>query len=571
MAKPIELEERKEAKAAVSQRLAAVNLTKYRLSSVDSRLYSYVKEVCVHPDRHNLWEQLAVERFLRLVDKYGLDKGAILAFYTFYEKLKFPGNAGPTQYKLTPVQCFQFASVYGFKREDGKRLTRRAILFVPRKFSKTTSSAAIVLWDLIFGESNAQSYIAANSAKQAKNCFDIVRKCLFSIDPEQKHFIINKQDIESLWGERTATAHCLTANANTKDGLNASSIVMDEFSQAKDASLLNVLTTSMGVREEPLTVIITTASELFDGPFYDMLQGYKHLLLGHHEDDTTFAHLFEPDAGDDEGDPNTWRKVHPHLGVTVTHDFYASEWAEAQRTGAEAMLAFRTKLLNVFTAPEYSTWLTRRQIDEVSKPFDLSEVTNGDWECRIGVDLSDVDDFSALTACYRNPETAQFIYKTDYFFPEGALNSHPNAELYRKWASEGYLHLTPGDVVNYDAIINTILTIADQVSVLSIGYDARGATDFANHLRDLGFGNFIFPIPQTYGYFTAPVFFLEKSVKQGNATFDSNPINLFCFGNCVMGQNGDGRKPEKKSHNLKIDGVISALMAARQYLYPRKQ
>ena len=55
---------------------------------------------------------------------------------------------------------------------------------------------------------------------------------------------------------------------------------MDEFSQALDSDLLTVLTTSMGVRENPLTVIITTASDVFDGPFYEMLQGYKALLLG---------------------------------------------------------------------------------------------------------------------------------------------------------------------------------------------------------------------------------------------------------------------------------------------------
>ena len=139
-----------------------------------------------------------------------------------------------------------------------------------------------------------------------------------------------------------------TANSRTKDGLSASTIVMDEYSQARTNELYSVLTTSMGIRQNPLTVIITTASDVFDGPFYAKLQGYKQLLLGRYTDDSVFPHLFEPDLDDPEGSPDTWRKVHPHMGITVSQAFYESEYRTAQRDGAEAMLAFRTKLLNIF-------------------------------------------------------------------------------------------------------------------------------------------------------------------------------------------------------------------------------
>lgn len=96
-------------------------------------------------------------------------------FVALYESLKFSGINGRRSYKLTPVQYFQFASILGFyrwedigsvedmtERKKGtkvvngrvmelRRLVREAILFVPRKFSKTTSTASLAVNDLLLG------------------------------------------------------------------------------------------------------------------------------------------------------------------------------------------------------------------------------------------------------------------------------------------------------------------------------------------------------------------------------------------------------------------------------------
>ena len=205
--------------------------------------------------------------------------------------------------------------------------------------------------------------------------------------------MINKADIRpTRRNPRVAFAQCLTANARTKDGLNASTVIMDEFSQARDSELLNVLTTSMGVRENPLTVIITTASDVFDGPFYPMLTGYKEILLGKYEDDTVFAHLFEPDVDDREDDPATWRKVHPHLGVTVQPTFYDEEWKKTRRAGAELLLAFRTKLLNLYTEDETQSWISSTMIRDHTRPLNLEHL-GVRLPGTVGIDLSVSDDF----------------------------------------------------------------------------------------------------------------------------------------------------------------------------------
>ncbi len=554
--------ELKAAKAAVSAGLAAEDVDGYGLDVIDVRLRDYVRSVADNPTEHNLYEQLAALRFLRMVRRYGLRAGYVRRFIAFYEMLRFPATSGGRScYKLTPVQVFQFAAIYGFW-QGTRRVVREACLYVPRKFSKTTSSAAFALFDLFFGDSNAECYTAANSADQAAKCFDVIRRVVMDLDPKGRRYLVNQQVIKSKRPDRDAMAQCLTANSRTKDGLNASTVIMDEFSQARDMSLLSVLTTSMGVRENPLTVIITTASDVFDGPFYSMLRGYKDLLLGKYDDDGVFAHLFEPDVDDADGDPATWRKVQPHLGITVRAEYYAEEYKRAQRAGAEYMLAFRTKMLNVYTENECRAWISATLARTVSMPVS-SMPTGGRPDAVVAIDLSVSGDFSAVTyAWFDEKETHRFYYVTDYFFPRGALPGHPNEKLYRGWAQAGYLHLLDGDVIDYRAIVAHIKDINTRVRVVSIGYDAYHAKDAVNMLENSGGDGIIRAFRQTNANFTAPTESFEVAIKTGRGFINDNPINFYCFGNAVLDIDNMGNmKPVKRQENYRIDGVITTVMA----------
>ena len=552
-------------KVDVTARLAAIDIDRYRLPEVDSRLDEYVRMVVSDPDGHNLWEQLAVLRFFGMIDKYGINLTEVQLFFDFYESLYFPGKSGHQRYKLTPVQVFQFASIFAFW-EDGRRVVREVVLYVPRKFSKTTSTASLAIYDVLYGDANAECYTGANSSDQAKKCFDVIRGCFRRLDPKERRYTVNEQQIKSRRRDRSAFAQCLTANARTKDGLNASTVIMDEFSQAKDSELLTVLTTSMGMRENPLTAIITTASDVFDGPFYEMLQGYKAVLLGEYEDDTVFAHLFEPDIDDAEDDERTWYKVHPHLGVTVSINFYRQEYKKALRDGAEAMLAFRTKLLNVYAENEQRSWISSTLARHISKPMAI-DALRGRPDAMVAIDLSESDDFSAVTLGIYDAAGKIFNFHTAYFFPSGALPGHPNEKLYRTWADRGYLHLTDGDVIDYAAIVNYVLYLNQHARILGIGYDPWKSQEVINMLAASGAGNVIKGIRQTYGTFTAPVESFEHGAKTGHIFINDNPINAYCFGNAVLDSDRlENCKPIKRKHNQKIDGVITKLMCLRLFI-----
>lgn len=549
----------------------------YALAGTDQRMQDYVCQVIDNPDDHNLYEHLKIRRFFLMLDKWEWKPKRAKKKIRLFEKLKFSGTSGRRCVKLSPVQVFSFANIYGLARPDGRRLIRTVYKFVPRKYGKTTEAAGLAVDDLLFGDHNAEAYVGANSYDQAKKCFNEIRGIMKNIDPRQKHFRINRETIKFRDGTRESLAQCLTANAQTKDGLFASLAILDEYAQARDtankngADLKNVLTTSMGPRKNPLTVIITTASDVIDGPCYKELEGVKKVLRGELENDTIFADLFLPDADDEESDPHTWAKVQPHLGVTVQPDFYEMEWGNAQLS-AENMLAFRTKLLNIFTINEIKTWFGYKDAKQIIGNFNIDTV-KGKPDCAVAFDLSVHDDFSAIAYTLYSKETKRFYSHVDYYFPIGALKGHPNERLYRLWHEQGYLKFCKGRKIDVRMLADDIIARSKIVNIIRIGYDGYKAQDLVNILRVTGGKNQLQPYGQTYGNFNLPVESFEMLVYDDppKITLNDNPINVYCLTNCVLDEDHlENKKPLKISQYRKIDGVICVLMTLGQlYSYER--
>jgi phage terminase large subunit-like protein len=571
----------RKAKAAVVGELQD-NITGYKEQykaalATDARLGSYIEAVISEPEKHNLFELLKVRRFFELLGRWRWNAKRVKRKIKLYESLKFSGTTGRTRYKLTPVQVFQMAHIFGFTRPDGRRLIRTCYIFVPRKFSKTTFAAFMAVDDMLFGDNNAEAYVGANSYDQAKKCFNEVRAIMFDLDPLQKHFRINRESVTFKDKGRDSLVQCLTANAKTKDGLFASLAILDEYAQARNtankngADLKNVLTTSMGPRREPLTMIITTASDVVDGPCFKELEGAKKVLLGELKNDSMFADLFMPDVDDAEDDPRTWAKVQPHLGITVQADFYEQEWDTAQMS-AENMLAFRTKLLNRFAINEAKTWFTYEKAKELCSGFNIDTVA-GKPECAVAFDLSVHDDFSAVTYTLYSRETKRFYSHTDYYFPEGSLKGHPNEQLYRTWHDAGWLTYCQGDKIDVRRIADDIIRRSKRLKIIRIGYDAYKSQELVNILATAGARAVLLPYSQTYGSFNLPVESLEMLAYENppKISINENPINIYCLTNCVIDEDSlENKKPLKASQFRKIDGAITLLMTIGQlYSYER--
>lgn len=525
--------------------------------SVDPRLTVYIYAVLENPDLHGKYEILSVFRFLDFLDRYELKKKRVRKYIAFYESLSFPAAKGMQSFQLTPVQVFQFTNILGFYNGD-KRVCREALLFVPRKFSKTTSVGSLAIYDLLFGDSDAQAYVASNSFSQSNICFSIIKNSLKELDPSFQNFRLNRDIIYTKIPGKTSFVRCLASSADKLDGLNASLVIMDEYAQAESAALKNVLTSSMGVRKNPLVVTITTASTKLDTPFTAMLSNYKKILEGEIENDSIFASIFEPDEGDDPGDEITWEKVQPHLGITVSKEFYKSEYKKTL-ISADDKTEFMCKLLNVFSVPMDKVWIDHKVIERNTGDYDLTKL-QARPKCMVAVDLSVKDDFSCVCYALYDSINKRFVFKNDYYIPRNTVTNHHNSEMYKNLVNSGHLKICGEDVIDYTMIANDIIQNSRYVEILQLGYDAYKSKELTNILRASGLKSCV-PYSQTYANFTSPIESFEAAVYQDRLKFDSNPLNLYCIKNCIIDEDRMcNKKPIKKTHNLKIDGAICILM-----------
>lgn len=530
------------------------------IEDIEPRINEYISEVLYNYESHNKYEILAVFRFLDFIDKYSFDRSRFRKFVMTYEFLKFPSDNGPQSFALTPIQVFQFASMYGFVKDNGTMLCNDALLYVPRKFSKTTSVAACAIYDLMFGSADAQAYVASNSFNQANICFSIISNTLKPLDPQMKSFRRNRDKIYSKLPGRTSFIQCLSSAPDRLDGLNASTIILDEYAAAPSAALKNVLTSSQGVRKNPLIITITTASTVLAGPFSSVdLPNYKKILECTIEDDSVFASIFEPDEGDDYACENTWKKVQPHLGITVNIDFYRRAWLKAQRS-ADDMTEFRTKLLNIFTANVQAIWIKQSVLRKNVIDIDFAKITTRPV-CFVSIDLSVKDDLSAVTYLMYDSIQKIFWEKTLFYCPKTTIETHTSTELYRRWKDEGYLIECGEDVIDYEMIAKDVISNAKYLNIVNISYDSYKNRDCTNYLRAQGI-KCLTSYRQTYSYFTGPVEATESMIYKDQIKFDDNPIMFWMFSNVVIDTDTmDNKKPIKVSQNKKIDGVITLLMS----------
>lgn len=506
--------------------------------------------------------QLACERFFNLMenDLYEFRPECVQKVIDFISILRhYTGRHAGTHFILEPWQEFIIASIYGFYViEDGSRLVKSAYIEMARKQGKSALAAALCLYHLIADdEMDAEVDLAANSKEQAKISFRMCSNFSKGIDPKARSLIPFRDKIT--FEKTMSLLKVMAADDSKLDGFNASMYLLDEYHAAKNGRLKDVLQSSQGMRENPMSIIITTAG--FDklGPCYQYRTMCTEVINNLKKDDSLFAAIYCLDEGDDWKDESVWPKSNPNLGVTVKANYIREQVQKAMNSPSEEV-GIKTKTINLWCDSE-TVWIPEHYILGASRDVNLADFK--DCEAYAGIDLSSTSDLTSVA--YMIPTETAVYWKIHYYLPEIALQEKRFKELYGEWRRQGCITITPGNVTDYDYILNDIMDAGKTLYICKIGYDSWNATQFVINATDKGLP--MEPVSQTIGNFNKPTKEMERLLLSGKAVIDNNVINRHCFRNVVMARDRNGNtKPSKQYEEKKIDGVISGLMALGVYL-----
>lgn len=459
---------------------------------------------------------------------------------------------------LAHWQVFIVANLIGFYCSDGRRRYNSAFICMSRKQGKTALVAALMLWFLLEVD-GSEVIFAANSKEQSKIGFDMCSAFVDTVDP--KHTLLLPYRDRIMYSAKKSKLRCIAADDKRLDGFNASAAVWDEGHASKDLSVLNVIKSSMAMRENPMLISISTVGFDSHSPFRTMYNTASDILHGLKLDDRQFIAIYSLDEEDiiDYENENNFEKFAPNIDITVSRQFIKDE-INSIKNNITLKVPVLTKTLNVW-CDSSTTWIDSAIIQRLTDNLDMNDFE--DNLCYIGLDLAATSDLAALTAMFEREGI--FYFFTKYYLPSDTVAKHPNRELYQKFIAEKNLIKTPGNVTDYDEIINDVMKISQKYPIAVCSFDQWNSTMLNIKLSENGIN--MQPYSQSIQSMNKPTRALERLILSGKVRFDNNEITRWCFANSVPKYDwNENIKITKDSADNKIDGVISTIMALGGYL-----
>ena len=476
------------------------------------------------------------------------------------------GQWGGKPFKLELFQKAKLQLVFGWlEKETGKRRFREVVDLRGRKCGKSSETAAVELYCLIAdGESGACIFACANKLDQSKLIFDEAVNMRAQSPPLKS--ITKKRQSDIYFPATFSKLQALAADTKTMDGLNAHFFSLDEFHEARDSKVYDVMIQSQAAREQPLAWLISTNGYIREMFFDDKYSYCSKVALWEQgfEDYRLLPLLYELDEREEWTRPECWGKANPGLGKIKSMSTLADNVEKAKRDPT----FLPTLLTKDFNLPENSNaaWLTyEAAVNETL--FDMDAVYN--TYAIGGCDLSATTDLTCATLLVRKPNDDSFYVLQKYFLPQSRVaeveSGSKREAPYRLWAEQGWLHICDGATVDYHTVTEWFNEMRDKykISPLWVAYDRALAGYWQEEMTQNGYDmEKIAQGPYTWSY---PMKQLGGLFEEHKIISNNNPMLRWCVLNTgVKTLNKDGInsiQPVKTGATKRIDGLVSLLNA----------
>lgn len=465
------------------------------------------------------------------------------------------GVLGGQRIKLEMWQKAVFANLWGWKRPDGTRRYREAMVYVPRGNGKTVFAACIVMLVMYTDdEPGAELYSSAAERDQARLCFEMVEGMIRDDVDLEKLATIFKRAITR--GDVSYKA--LSCEAGSKHGFSPHLVVNDELHAHKSAELTEVLMTGTLKRTQPLVVHLTTAD--FER---ESICNQKHSYAcsvrdGDINDPAFLPVIYEADIEDDWASPAVWEKANPNYNVSVFPDYLKRE-AERADSDPAYLNTFRRLHLNMKTSTSLSC-IRMDLWDGCDERRPLDDLLGK--ECYAGLDIASKQDINALVLVF--PDWPHIDVLSWFWVPEAAAETRgrdaANLGNYHGWSSEGLLNLVPGSRMDQDLIHEKLNELNGLYDIKQIAYDNWNAEKLRIELERDGFEMVEFR--QSIANFTEPFKEWLAMIGSGQVRHGGNKVMRWMAQNLASYEDTSGNiRTDKGKSRDKIDGQVAGIMA----------
>ncbi|MFA5119826.1 terminase large subunit [Zavarzinia sp.] len=480
----------------------------------------------------------------------------------FLHALRHPKSRKEGQgFELVPWQERIVRRIYGPCDEDGRRQVRTVFMLLPRGNRKTALGAGLALLHTFGPERmpGGQAITAAADHKQSRIAFDEAVSIVRADKRIARATTVVDHKTRITHPKSGAFLEAIAADAGTQHGRTPTFVLADELHAWRKRDLWDVLRTGLVKVPGSLFVVITTAGRGQENIAWDIYSYARKVALGEVIDPGFLPILFETPRDADWRDETVWTAANPGLPYGFPDIAGLRQLAREAEARPADREAFRNLHLNIWLDQSADPFVDMDVYDQGAAPVDLDALEGA--PCWLAVDLSSNVDLTVVVACWRTDDDG-FVAWPWFFCPADNLRKRAEKDgvPYPLWADEGFIAPTPGNVVDYRFVEDTIRDLCDRFDVREIAFDPHLAQQIMNNLADEGLP--VVAMRQGWVTMAPAVKELERAIVGRQFQHGGHPVLRWNFDNVAVETDRAGNRMFTKGKSRdRIDGAVAAAMA----------
>lgn len=540
--------------------------------------------------------------------RYSEDEVALVR--DFFSLLVFGQNEWAGQpFALSAWEEEAIRQFYGVQAqdEDGAWSRYRRYLYeeIPKKNGKSEFAAGLGLYHLIAdGEARPQVGIFAADKTNA----DIIYQCAkYMVEhtalgqPEHDSLVWCRDSVREIRSRDGGVMKVYSSDASTKHGFSFSAIIIDELHAQPNRRLWDVLTAgSDAARRQQAVIVLTTAGDDPDRRSigWEIHEKCRRLLAWRRGEPERELDSDLPEwcpimfgigvlTGDDPDridaldiyDEKLWYACNPGLGHNLRLSDFRRE-ARAARQSEAAERLFRWLRLNQWIAVKAVSWVPVTIYDKtqfnrpewagmnvLARRRAVREYLRGK-RCFGGLDLSKSTDLTALVLVFPPQEGLETWVALFWgWVPLDDLEARETRDgvPYGDWLRADFLQGCEGDIIDYDAVEQTIWQAAEEFDLVCLGLDPAMSWTLSQRLMQRTAEHEaieVIEIRQNMTGMSPATKQLEVLLRKGEMLHEHNTAARWCFGNVRCATDGnENMKPMKNRSVGRIDITVAWIIA----------